>query len=63
MQIEDYNQLRKAAQLALELRCVLEGIHESMDPSELFANDIEMQTVAANVLEDCLDDLLDRATM
>lgn len=63
MQIEDYNQLRKAAQLALELRCILEGIHESMDPSELFATEIEMQAVAASCLEDCLDDLLDRATI
>ena len=59
MQIEDYNQLRKAAKMIADARAILDGIHESMDIADSRSVDIITAASNANYLEDYLDHLVD----
>ena len=58
MQIEDIEELRKAASLMCQVRCILEGIYDSLDPMDDMRECIEFMASDANVLEDELDHLV-----
>lgn len=59
MQIEDIEELRKAASLMCQVRCILEGIYDSMDPLDQLRDDFSTIACDANYLEDNLDNLVD----
>ena len=59
MQQEDFEQLRKAASLMCQVRCILEGIYDSMDPLDDMRECIEFMASDANVLEDELDHVVE----
>ena len=60
MQIEDIEELRKAASLMCQVRCILEGIYDSLDPMDDMRECIEFIASDANVLEHELDHLVDK---
>lgn len=59
MQPENYAELRRAAKMIADARAILEGIHESMEPSDSRSVDIITAAADATYLEDYLDHLVD----
>jgi len=59
MQPENYAELRRAAKMIADARAILEGIHESMEPTDVLSDDIIAAAADATCLEDYLDHLVD----
>ena len=57
MNPEDYERLKKAAALMLDVFCILEGIYESMDPTDPLHDSFSILASDAGYLEDNLDHL------
>lgn len=55
MNPEDYQRLQKAAALMMDVRCILEGIYESMDSADPLHAAFSMLASDATYLEDNLD--------
>jgi hypothetical protein len=58
---DDYVELRKAAKLMMQVRCILEGISESIDSGDAMFESISDSLMDANNLEYQLDYIVENA--
>ena len=58
---DDYVELRKAAKLMMQVRCILEGISDSIDDDEPMLEKISDAMLDANNLEYDLDYIVEHA--
>lgn len=58
---EDYIELRKAAKLMMQVRCILDGISDSIDDDDIMLEKISDSLIDANNLEYQLDYIVEHA--